>query len=120
VKVAFKFYKETKGHCLWKETSYARACHISHVLGITERRVHQLAKKGIIPRNKRGEYDIKAAVQGYIEYLQILHDKEIHELKNKHREKVTLSTNAMKVIVQSALHGKQQNHTVPSTPKELR
>jgi len=43
---------------------------IAKLLKLTERRVQQLAKSGIIPRAAHGRYDLVASVQGYIHYLQ--------------------------------------------------
>jgi phage terminase Nu1 subunit (DNA packaging protein) len=43
---------------------------IARLFNLTERRVQQLAQDGIIPKGKRGEYDLVACVRGYIAYLQ--------------------------------------------------
>jgi phage terminase Nu1 subunit (DNA packaging protein) len=43
---------------------------ISKLFNLTERRVQQLAKEGIIPKPERGRYDLVGCVQGYIKYLQ--------------------------------------------------
>lgn len=44
---------------------------IAQLLNLTDRRVQQLAKEGIIPKpNNRGEYDLPGCVQGYVAYLQ--------------------------------------------------
>lgn len=43
---------------------------IAHLLKLTERRVQQLSKDGVIPRASRGRYEIEAAVQGYVTFLQ--------------------------------------------------
>jgi phage terminase Nu1 subunit (DNA packaging protein) len=43
---------------------------IAKLLKLTERRVQQLAKSGVIPKGARGRYDLVASVQGYIVYLQ--------------------------------------------------
>lgn len=43
---------------------------ISEILGFkTTRRVEQLAKEGVFVRVGRGQYDLAASIQGYIEYL---------------------------------------------------
>jgi len=44
---------------------------ISEYIGISPRRIQQLAREGMIPREGRGEYDLKAVVQGYISYLKV-------------------------------------------------
>lgn len=43
---------------------------IAKLLNLTERRVQQLAKEGVIPKALRGEYNLVGCVQGYIRYLQ--------------------------------------------------
>lgn len=43
---------------------------IAKLLMLTERRVQQLVKEGVIPRAERGRYELAPAVQGYIRYLQ--------------------------------------------------
>lgn len=43
---------------------------ISDLLRIAPRQVQQLAQDGIIPRDSRGRYQLKAAVNGYVSYLQ--------------------------------------------------
>jgi phage terminase Nu1 subunit (DNA packaging protein) len=43
---------------------------IAKLLRLTERRVQQLSKEGVIPRAERGRYELAPAVQGYIGYLQ--------------------------------------------------
>jgi len=43
---------------------------IAQLLGITTRRLQQLAEEGFIPRSDRGQYPLIGAVQGYIRYLK--------------------------------------------------
>lgn len=43
---------------------------IAKLLMLTERRVQQLAKDGVIPKAERGRYELAPAVQGYIRFLQ--------------------------------------------------
>jgi len=43
---------------------------ISRLLLLTERRVQQLVKEGVIPKTERNRYELAPAVQGYIRYLQ--------------------------------------------------
>ena len=45
---------------------------IAKLLNVTERRVQQMVKEGIIPKAERGKYDLIPCVQGYIKYLQDL------------------------------------------------
>jgi len=43
---------------------------IAALLRVTERRVQQLSKDGVIPKAERGRYDLVGSVQGYIAYIQ--------------------------------------------------
>jgi phage terminase Nu1 subunit (DNA packaging protein) len=43
---------------------------IARLLDLTERRVQQLGREGIIPRAERGRYDLVGAVRGYVRYLR--------------------------------------------------
>lgn len=43
---------------------------ITRLLDLSERRVQQLAREGVIPRAERGNYDLVGAVRGYVRYLR--------------------------------------------------
>ena len=43
---------------------------IAKLLLLTDRRVQQLSKEGVIPKSNRGRYELAPAVQGYVRYLQ--------------------------------------------------
>ncbi len=43
---------------------------IARFLNLTERRVQQLARDGIIPKAEKGKYDLVRCVQHYVRYLQ--------------------------------------------------
>lgn len=43
---------------------------LAKLLLLTERRIQQLAKEGVIPKGPRGEYELVPSVQGYIRFLQ--------------------------------------------------
>ena len=43
---------------------------IAKFLNLTERRVQQLARDGIIPKPEKGKYDLIRCVQKYVHYLQ--------------------------------------------------
>lgn len=45
---------------------------IARLLNITERRLQQLAKEGIVPKASRGRYPLAGCVRGYVTYLQDL------------------------------------------------
>lgn len=48
---------------------------IADLLMVSERRVQQLAKEGVIPKAERGRYELVPTVQGYIRYLQ---ERSVH------------------------------------------
>ena len=52
-----------------KQATYPVAT-ISKLLLISERRIYQLVKDGIIPKHERGRFELAPAVQGYIRFLQ--------------------------------------------------
>ena len=52
-----------------KQATYPVAT-IAKLLLLSERRVYQLVTDGVIPRHDRGRFEIAAAVQGYIRFLQ--------------------------------------------------
>lgn len=43
---------------------------IAEALDVTPQRVQQLVKEGVIPKDSRGRYELKAAVHGYLKYLK--------------------------------------------------
>ena len=43
---------------------------IARLFNLTERRVQQLAREGIIPKAARGQYELVGCVQGYVRFLQ--------------------------------------------------
>lgn len=45
---------------------------LSRYLDMTPRRVQQLVTRGIIPRGKRGQYEIPLSIHAYIEHLHEL------------------------------------------------
>ena len=58
-----------KGPCV-DTKSLCKVGEIAEVLMLSERRIHQLVRQGIIPKAKRGRYELASAVQGYICYLE--------------------------------------------------
>lgn len=46
------------------------ASTLAKLFNLTERRIQQLAKNGIILKAKHGQYELVGTVQGYIKYLQ--------------------------------------------------
>ncbi len=45
---------------------------IARLLDLSERRVQQLSREGVIPKAERGQYDLVGAVRGYVAYLREL------------------------------------------------
>ena len=45
---------------------------IARLLDLSERRIQQLSREGVIPKAERGQYDLVAAVRGYVAYLRDL------------------------------------------------
>ena len=43
---------------------------IAKLLDLSERRVQQLSREGIIPKATRGQYDLIGSVRGYVHYLR--------------------------------------------------
>jgi phage terminase Nu1 subunit (DNA packaging protein) len=43
---------------------------IAKLLDLSERRVQQLSRKGVIPKANRGQYDLIGSVRGYVRYLR--------------------------------------------------
>lgn len=43
---------------------------IAKLFDLTERRVQQLTKEGVIPKSSRGKYELVPTVKGYINYLK--------------------------------------------------
>jgi hypothetical protein len=41
---------------------------IARLLDLSERRVQQLSRDGVIPKAERGQYDLVGAVRGYVVY----------------------------------------------------
>ena len=51
-------------------TSLYPLATIAKILNLSERRVQQLVKEGILPKTEKGKYDLIACVRAYIKYLQ--------------------------------------------------
>nr|WP_284040808.1 terminase small subunit, Nu1 [Phaeovulum sp. NW3] len=43
---------------------------IARLLDLSERRVQQLSREGVIPKADRGQYDLIGSVRGYVRYLR--------------------------------------------------
>lgn len=65
---------------------------LSEYLGLSDRRIRQLFKQGIVIKSQRGKYDLKASVLGYVNSLR---DKE--RTKDETLEKLKISSEAEKL-----------------------
>ena len=45
---------------------------IARLLDLSERRIQQLSREGVIPKAERGQYDLVGSVRGYVVYLRDL------------------------------------------------
>lgn len=55
---------------------------LASMLGLTERRVQQLADEGILPKSGRGRYPLDAAVLAYVRYVQAASDGELDAVED--------------------------------------
>lgn len=65
---------------------------LSEYLGLSDRRIRQLFKQGIVIKSQRGKYDLKASVLGYVNSLR---DKDKN--KDETLEKLKITGEAEKV-----------------------
>ena len=52
---------------------------IARLLDLSERRVQQLSREGVIPKAERGQYDLIGSVRGYVRYLRDTSEVIINE-----------------------------------------
>jgi phage terminase Nu1 subunit (DNA packaging protein) len=65
------------------------------MLDLTDRRVQQLAKKGVLPKTEKGKYDLVGCVRGYVHYLRDITLGDTDSDGNKWRERM-VKANALK------------------------
>lgn len=65
---------------------------LSEYLGLSDRRIRQLFKQGIVIKSQRGKYDLKASVLGYVNSLR---DKDKN--RDEAMEKLKLTSEAEKL-----------------------
>jgi hypothetical protein len=64
---------------------------VAQVCNLTVRRIQQLAREGVLPREAHGEYDLVACMQAYIRYLQAaMSTKLVHEARTDYGVVVTV------------------------------
>lgn len=84
---------------------------IAKLLKLSERRVQQLTKEGIIPRLDRNKYELVPSVHGYIDYLRHQLSAEVSAddiVKNRNR--LTLATAELREMEKSKL----ENELIPT------
>ncbi|PAQ15058.1 hypothetical protein CD798_08425 [Bacillaceae bacterium SAOS 7] len=52
-----------------KKSYIVTTAEISEILGLTTRRIQQLAKEGALVRSSHGKFDLPASISSYIDYL---------------------------------------------------
>lgn len=82
---------------------------LAEILGITDRRIRQLEKAGIISKISRGKYDLAAAVQQYISWIKSQYAETDEELDLKKEKTLLTRANRQKVelelqIMRGELH----------------
>lgn len=50
---------------------------LAKLFNLSERRIQQLAREGVIPRVRTGEYDVIGAIRGYLKSLQPEHNDQV-------------------------------------------
>ena len=62
---------------------------LSGLLGITDRRVQQLAAQGVLPKASRGRYPMAGCVRAYVQFLQNTKKDAYHATYNHSVQTVT-------------------------------
>ena len=63
---------------------------MAKLLDLSERRIQQLSREGIIPKSQRGRYELVGSVKGYIHYLRDLALKADHGIADYGTERARL------------------------------
>lgn len=64
---------------------------LADYLGLSDRRIRQLFKQGVVIKSKRGKYDLKASIKSYLNFLRA---KDEETKKNESLEKLKISKEA--------------------------
>jgi phage terminase Nu1 subunit (DNA packaging protein) len=83
------------------------ASTIAKLFNLTERRIQQLAKEGIIPKSERGKYSLVAVVQGYVKYLQ---DRAAGRSAGSYRDESDIKVERKRLITAQANKIESENH----------
>lgn len=68
---------------------------ISEILGLSSRRIQQLAKENVLARVKHGKYDLPHSIQAYIEYLKE-QNKTVEQMDFNQEKTLLTRANRMK------------------------
>lgn len=80
------------------------AALIAKLLNITERRLQQLAKDGVVPKAARGKYPLAGCVRGYVTYLQGLGGNEsAPEKMDPFRRKAHFQAEATRLAMEKSM-----------------
>jgi len=83
------------------------ATTIAKLFNLTERRIQQLAKEGIIPKSERGKYDLVAAVRGYVKYLQ---ERALGRSEGSYNDSSDIKVERKRLIKAQADKTESENH----------
>jgi hypothetical protein len=63
---------------------------LAQALNLTEQRVHQLVKEGVLQKEGRGQFDAIKCIRAYIRYLQSLLEADVSAPPSEHQARVRL------------------------------
>jgi len=76
--------------------SLVKSKELANILGITQRRVNQLAKEGILEKDNKNNFDLSQSVQAYIAYAttesdELRQEKILHERAKRKKAEIELN-----------------------------
>lgn len=93
IKISDREVKTARGGKVSAKAPTYPVATIAKLLMLSDRRVQQLTKEGVIPKAERGRYELAPAVQGYIRYLQERSLRSDASPIDYHMEKARLTKN---------------------------
>lgn len=82
------------------------ASTLAKLFHLTERRVQQLAKEGIIPKGAKGKYELVGSVRGYVKYL---HDRALGRSDATYTDPTDIRIERKRLIKAQAERAEQEN-----------
>lgn len=67
---------------------------VGNLIGLSDRRVRQLADEGVIPRTKGGSYELTKAISSYVTYLKTCNDIDTDNLEQAYQKEKMLHERA--------------------------